>query len=63
MNALVFLVLRSERELQAYLEQYKRYDDEVKPSQPASQHKQKTSKEFSYHLEPQKNCECCKQAS
>ena len=59
MNALVFLVLRSERELQAHLDQFRRYDDEVKPRQPAPQPEQKICKEFSLRLESQKSCECC----
>jgi hypothetical protein len=59
MNALVFLVLRSERELQAHLAQYKRYDDEIKPSPPAPPSEQKNCKEFSLRLESQKSCECC----
>lgn len=63
MNALVFLVLRSERELQTHLEQYRRYNDEIKSSQPALQPEQKTSERTTFHMEPQKNCECCEQAT
>ena len=59
MNALVFLVVRSERELQAHLDQFRRYEDEVKPGPPALQPEQKNCEQVSFRLQSQTSCDCC----
>jgi hypothetical protein len=58
MNPLVFLILTSDRDFEARQKEYWLPDDKVKFSKLAPQPKQKTRKQPSTCLRPQKTCEC-----
>ena len=58
MNPLVFMILTSERDMEAHQKEYKLHDDEVKISKPAPQPKQKNRRWFFSRLRQQNSCKC-----